>query len=63
MGQSLYYSILYGLAESYGWGPLSIPNRQAKNCTYSILEGPAELFKNQLLTDWLAQYIWWITPL
>ena len=63
MGQSLYHFILYGLVDSYGWGPLFIPNRPAKNCTYSILKGPAELLKNQLLTDWLGQYIQWITPL
>ena len=66
MGQSLYHPILNGLAERYGWGSLSILNWLAKNCkrsTYSIWKGPAELVKNQLLTDWPAHYIQWITPL
>src|SRR5882672_3435679 len=46
MGQSLYHSILYGLAESY-------------RSPYPT----GQLRRNQCLTDWLAQYIQWITPI
>jgi hypothetical protein len=53
MGQPLYIPFYIDWLRAIGEA-LSILNWLAKHCergTYFILEGPAELVKNQLLTD------------
>jgi hypothetical protein len=60
IGWSGYHSILYGLAESYRWDPVSTLNWLAKNCkrgTYSIWCRQADLEESPLSTDQPGWYL------